>query len=297
MGWFNDITWMMAIREPYLTEIFSYFPLLVKSYVLITIVAVGFWNSENKAFWRDLTILVCLSVFLNFYLKQYFAHIRPPKEFFLIGMKLSSYSFPSGDAQIGMVFWYPLFRHLFGTKGKILGVSVVGLIALSRIYLGVHYPKDVLFGIAISCLVLYFYSKFNNSRLYQYLTANPLTASGLLAVLLAAYPLVIHTTTGWSLYAMAASMLIGINISGVIKGLTKIKFITPATIEQKIGLSLAGLVSVLFIYFSERSFQSENSYSISFISISYFIIALTIFFLVPYFYSWHQKLLDNPRKN
>lgn len=70
-----------------------------------------------------------------------------------------SYSFPSGHSMgsfigVGMLlyvlgrFWHP--ARFWRAGAMILGVAFVALVGFSRIYLGVHYPSDVLGGWAVS---------------------------------------------------------------------------------------------------------------------------------------------------
>jgi membrane-associated phospholipid phosphatase len=100
-------------------------------------------------------ILFSLSVFvgllMNFVLKDFFQRLRPDMNPLL---ELDSYSYPSGHAMNGFVFYGLLAFYLIRfTKKSLLEISIavvsavlVILIGLSRIYLGVHYPTDVLAG-------------------------------------------------------------------------------------------------------------------------------------------------------
>lgn len=63
----------------------------------------------------------------------------------------SSTSFPSGHAASGFACAYLLTR-AFGKKAALAYIPA-SLIALSRIYVGVHYPSDVLAGMALGTLV------------------------------------------------------------------------------------------------------------------------------------------------
>jgi undecaprenyl-diphosphatase len=62
----------------------------------------------------------------------------------------SGYSFPSGHAMGSMALFSALVLLAWPTRWRwpvlILGLCAVLLIALSRLYLGVHYPSDVLAG-------------------------------------------------------------------------------------------------------------------------------------------------------
>jgi len=91
---------------------------------------------------------------LNQILKHLFARSRPEAFF---GYTLpSSYSFPSGHAVVSCCFYGALAAILtrrMESGAKKLAIWAVAalmaaLIGFSRIYLGVHYPSDVLAGYA-----------------------------------------------------------------------------------------------------------------------------------------------------
>ena len=58
----------------------------------------------------------------------------------------SSFGLPSGHAQNAVVVWGMLALWIRKTWAWIAGVIIILLIGLSRIYLGVHFPTDVLGG-------------------------------------------------------------------------------------------------------------------------------------------------------
>jgi undecaprenyl-diphosphatase len=89
---------------------------------------------------------------LNFVLKMSFGRERP-EPFFNTPLP-ESYSFPSGHALLSFCFYgimvFVLAARLKSRGWRALlwtvGILLVGSIGLSRIYLGVHYPSDVLAG-------------------------------------------------------------------------------------------------------------------------------------------------------
>ena len=107
--------------------------------------------------WAWLAALV-LSVpgglLLNAGLKQVFQRIRPVGESPLLA--LASYSFPSGHTAGATVWWGFVAILCFawhpGLGRRAMAVALtavmIGLTALSRVYLGVHYPSDVLAAVA-----------------------------------------------------------------------------------------------------------------------------------------------------
>lgn len=101
-----------------------------------------------------LTTTMTGAIILNFVLKVSFARLRPDP-FFETPLP-DSYSFPSGHALFAACF-YGALAWLFAARimSPALqflvcssAVLFVFLIGLSRIYLGVHYPSDVLAGYA-----------------------------------------------------------------------------------------------------------------------------------------------------
>ncbi|QQY79370.1 undecaprenyl-diphosphatase [Keratinibaculum paraultunense] len=88
---------------------------------------------------------------LNCILKNIFIRTRPLK-YFLI--KQGGYSFPSGHAMVSMTFYttmtYLLLKKVNKDEFKrlvwIVNAFIIGVIGFSRIYLGVHWPTDVLMG-------------------------------------------------------------------------------------------------------------------------------------------------------
>src|SRR5215211_1711189 len=115
--------------------------------------------------WRLSAVLLLVStagsIVLTTVLKSVFQRARP--ELFDSGYHASFFSFPSGHATVAVGFYgmltLVLAYRLQGTARwavAILGILVVLLIGFSRLYLGVHYPTDVLAGYLAALLWLVF---------------------------------------------------------------------------------------------------------------------------------------------
>jgi undecaprenyl-diphosphatase len=88
----------------------------------------------------------------NVILKLLFHRSRPT--FWHSVISETSYSFPSGHAVMSSAFILSVILITWQTKWRwpvvIIGTALIGLIGLSRIYLGVHYPTDVIAGWSVS---------------------------------------------------------------------------------------------------------------------------------------------------
>jgi undecaprenyl-diphosphatase len=128
--------------------------------LLLLVVIVAFFYQRG---WRLSAILLLVSTagsaVLTTVLKSVFQRARP--ELFDSGYQASFYSFPSGHATVavglyGMLTVVLAYR-LRGTVRWVVAVSgilVVLLIGFSRLYLGVHYPTDVVAGYLAALLWL-----------------------------------------------------------------------------------------------------------------------------------------------
>lgn len=142
-----------AIRSPLLTQIMEFFSFLGKdvwifsSAPIIIILAVKKHKKEAFLF----SIALIMGYVINISIKWFIARPRP-----LISplMLESFYSFPSGHSMDSFVFYSLVAFFVFRfTRNKklsitisILSLMLVVLISISRVYLGVHYPTDVIAG-------------------------------------------------------------------------------------------------------------------------------------------------------
>lgn len=89
---------------------------------------------------------------INVLLKLFFARDRP--DLWATVVTETSYSFPSGHAMGSSALAFSLIVLLWPTKWRWWAILIGGiytlLIGLTRLYLGVHYPSDIIAGWAVS---------------------------------------------------------------------------------------------------------------------------------------------------
>lgn len=159
-GFSWEITWMLAIHgwsQPWLDRLFWLITQTAGALIVLPVLgtAVWFWWHEE----RITAVLFAISFggtfLLNSLLKLIFARPRP--ELFPPLAVETSYSFPSGHTMSAIAF-YGLLAFILWQRGRrgwaMLFSLWVPLVALSRVYLGAHYPSDVLASLAIGTMWL-----------------------------------------------------------------------------------------------------------------------------------------------
>ena len=125
---------------------------------LVVVVAATAWVRERRELAAGLVAVAVTTVILNVTLKNIFRRPRPTL-FFEIA-RPNSFSFPSGHAMASTAIYGMVAFVLGRVHPRIrrpvyaLSATLVVLIGISRVYLGVHWPTDVLAGWAAAAMVL-----------------------------------------------------------------------------------------------------------------------------------------------
>lgn len=122
--------------------------------------AVCLWRGQRHA---AVHVLACaLAAPLNYGIKLLVRHPRPPIEFLLAGSAATGSGFPSGHAMgscisygfLAVLIGYSSLRRRERALWMALLILLPLLVGFSRVYLGVHWPTDVLGGWLVGGLVL-----------------------------------------------------------------------------------------------------------------------------------------------
>lgn len=156
---------------PPLTFLMREFSLLGSGDVLLPLVLVTLVVMLGTGVRRNAILLIIVlsgAALLEVALKLAFHRARP-QPFFDLKVP-GSYAFPSGHALVALCFYTALAWMVSARLASrwsrvavwMAAALLIGLIGLSRIYLGVHYPSDVLGGYAVGLVWMASVAKLRN---------------------------------------------------------------------------------------------------------------------------------------
>ena len=167
---------IQSIANPFLDFLFQLITICGEQIVIISIIAIVYWALDKK-FGEYIAYSVLTSVLLNNTTKDIFKMKRPIGEEGIRTLReqtATGYSFPSGHTQSASSFYGAIAIYLKKRAMDIIATIMIILIGFSRLYLGVHYPKDVIvggiLGILTSLICYKLYNKFENKMLLYVIT-------------------------------------------------------------------------------------------------------------------------------
>jgi membrane-associated phospholipid phosphatase len=150
----NFIIMIQQIDTPLLDSFFRAITLLGDELFYLLLFSFLLWCVDFYLGIR-VGIIFLLSVYVNTGVKEIFQQPRPfdilPE---IQKVYASGYGFPSGHAQSSLVVWGSIAYWKKQTWIRNLSVLLILLIGFSRIYLGVHFPTDILGGWLFGGLIL-----------------------------------------------------------------------------------------------------------------------------------------------
>ena len=152
------LQWLHAHQSPTLTKLMvemTYLGTGTVVFTMVGVVALFLWHTEHKHSARLLLAATVGNILLNWTLKVVYHRTRP--SVFEWETTAVSSSFPSGHAMSATVVYgtvaylvMRLQKHRWSRVLTFLAATfLIFFICLTRLYLGVHYPSDVIGGIIV----------------------------------------------------------------------------------------------------------------------------------------------------
>lgn len=145
---------LQSIRNPGLTAFMEAISFMAESIFLVIIIATLYWCIDKKKTLR-MAWLILFSGVTNGILKNLIRAPRPFQKGVVSPLRVetaTSYSFPSGHVQSATSFWGGATLIFKNKTFLLMSIVMVLLTSLSRLYLGVHWPVDVIGGMITGVL-------------------------------------------------------------------------------------------------------------------------------------------------
>ena len=239
--------WIIAVQAvggPFLQTFFEAVTFMGEEYFFLVLIPILFWSVDTAAGAR-VGFAFLISAYVNPILKDMFNQPRP----YQINPEVSDHEvagsgMPSGHAQSSIVVWGVLAAQVKRPWFWIFAMFIAFLIGFSRIYLGVHFPHQVLAGWLAGAVLLVLFLLFDPrvehfvSRLS--LAPQLLVTLGIPLLMALLYP---HDDT-----VSSAAVMAGFG-SGVVLSRRYVPFSAAGIWWHRVVRSILGLVILLALYF------------------------------------------------
>ena len=215
----------------------------------ISVLALVYWTM-NRHLGVRLIFALLIGAVLTMWLKEVFHRPRP----FMVSEEVmplfpaGSFGLPSGHVLMAVVVWGYVAAHL--NRAFVYGVVAIYIVLMgwSRLYAGVHYPQDVLAGLAIGLVVLWLYRTFSERIAAAWLRLNaPLRAIIFVLAGIAIALVLVQDEAGLAF----AGLLIGIGLGLELEARTG-RFSAQTTVRQGVLRYLPGIMLTILLLLGLR---------------------------------------------
>ena len=232
------------IQSPLLNTIFLVITSLGSSLAFLVVLPFLFWCVDYNLGMR-VAIVCTLSSFCNFSLKDFFAQPRPFNLDPSVAITTArGYGLPSGHAQGSLVLWGSIAAWTGKKWVWAVTAAFVALTGFSRVYLGVHFPTDVLAGWIVGIVLLALYCTLQ-PKIESWITGQPLVIQ-LLSLLAVSLGLLLITSNRVMVYQLG--MLVGIGVGAMLK-VRYVSFSVSGTRGRSLARYSIG-ITILFTLFA-----------------------------------------------
>lgn len=156
------IVGLQSMEMDWLTSLMRFFSALGNEEFFMLLLPLLYWSIDSALGLRVGLILLTSNLF-NHAGKLLLAGPRPywvSPEVHTLWSSETSFGAPSGHAQLAVSVWGMMAAYVKRPWGWIAAVMVMFLIGFSRMYLGVHFPHDVLLGWLLGAIILWIFIRF-----------------------------------------------------------------------------------------------------------------------------------------
>ena len=245
------------VRAPVLDAVFRAATFLGTDAAYFLLLPFFYWL-VNPSFGRRLSYIFVTVVYWNTFFKNLFGLPRPADVDSRVVPLVAQggYGLPSGHAMDSLVLWGYIAREWRRRGGWVTAgaAALVAAIAFSRIYLGVHFPADVIAGLLLGAVVLvaflYLYPPLANWLARQEDRLALALGIALPIVLLFGMP---GDANGYPAAGATtiAGVLLGLNV-GFFFETRRVRFGGAATLPQLAGRYVVGLIFVAAFWLGLR---------------------------------------------
>ena len=235
---------IQQVQSPLLNSIFLAITGLGGSMSFLLVLPLLFWCVDYNLGMR-VAIVCSISAFCNFSLKDFLAQPRPFNLDPSVAITTArGYGLPSGHAQGSLVLWGSIAA--WAKKKWLWAVTIafVSLTGFSRVYLGVHFPTDVLAGWIVGIVLLALYCTLQ-PKIERWITGQSLVIQ-LLALLAVALGLLLINANRVMVYQLG--MLVGIGVGAMLK-VRYVSFAVSGTSWTSLARYSIG-ITILFALFT-----------------------------------------------
>ena len=234
---------VQLVHGPALDAVFEAITFLGDEEFFLILLPLIFW-CVDFAVGARLAVAFLLSTCVNAGLKELFAHPRPFERDLTVKLHdAEGYGLPSGHSQGAVVVWGNIAAAFRQTWLWVIAILLMVLIGFSRIYLGVHFPTDVLGGWAVGAVFLTIYLVLE-PRVEAWLKQADLIAQLALAV---AVPLVLLLLCPVGDVSKAMATLMGMGVGMVLTRRVS-PFSTAGPLWQRAVRFLVGTIGLFALY-------------------------------------------------
>ncbi len=241
------------------------------------------WTIDQKIGLR-LTVFFLICGFLNSVAKSIAAAPRPfdydPSVNAIVNA--TGGGMPSGHTQNALFVWGYLYKWYENLWFRVLAIAMIILVPLSRVYLGVHFPTDLVGGYIIGLILLVIILRFEN-RLVSWASGLGLVMQLLISIVCPLLMLLLFPDPSASEVVICATLMggaIGLSLKQRYLGFQL------AQTWVKRGLSyVVGILILFVIYIGLKSLFSELEPAPLFRFIRYALIGLYTVFIAPWIFT------------